>query len=371
MSVSRHEAVRVTDQHEIAVAFEFVAGIGDDAVVGGLDRRAFRHRQIDAVVLRAVRLGAEAGDDAALYRPAERLHGAGGLGGLGGGFRRLLRLGRRHASALRRNGRDLLARNDAGLGQLRRRQIRLTRYDRTRNRSDSGDLRRGDTRGRGLRRGLRYVARDDQTLARLDIGGVTDAVGLQQRGERHAMLARDGFGGFAMTDGDGRTAVPGPGALRRLRSGRDRTHRTGDVGLRISRLGVSRRGLLVGRRGLLVDGSRLGDRRARAVSAETRRAVRGTIAALIAVTVAGDSRRRARRRQRLGDDAAGRRGTRCDRTRDFLRWGLTAGGSRVTEASGVRTAGDRHTDQSEDGDTRQQPSRDVKTRHVVTHSYTK
>jgi hypothetical protein len=155
------------------------------------------------VVLRAVRLGTEAGDDAALYRPAERLHGAGGLGGLGGGFRRLLGLGRRHARALRRNGRDLLARNDAGLGQLRRRQIGLTRYDRARDRSDRGDLRRGDTRSGSLWRGLRYVARDDQTLTGLDIGGVTDAVSLQQRGERHAMLARDGFSGFAMADGDG------------------------------------------------------------------------------------------------------------------------------------------------------------------------
>jgi predicted AAA+ superfamily ATPase len=59
------EAVAVTDQHQIAVALELIAGIGDDAVFGRLDRRAFRHREIDAVVLQSVRRRTEAGDDAA------------------------------------------------------------------------------------------------------------------------------------------------------------------------------------------------------------------------------------------------------------------------------------------------------------------
>ena len=51
MGIGGDEAVGVADQHQIAVALELVAGIGDDAVLGGLDRRAFRHREIDAVVL--------------------------------------------------------------------------------------------------------------------------------------------------------------------------------------------------------------------------------------------------------------------------------------------------------------------------------
>ena len=51
MGVGGDVAVGVAHQHEIAVALELVAGIGDDAVLGRLDRRAFRHREIDAVVL--------------------------------------------------------------------------------------------------------------------------------------------------------------------------------------------------------------------------------------------------------------------------------------------------------------------------------
>ena len=71
------EAVGVAHQHEVAVALELVAGIGDDAVLGRLDRRAFRHREIDAVVLLPVRLRPEAGDDAAAHRPAEARHRGG------------------------------------------------------------------------------------------------------------------------------------------------------------------------------------------------------------------------------------------------------------------------------------------------------
>jgi hypothetical protein len=69
--VGRHVAIGVPDQHKIAVAFELVARIGHDAILGRLDRRALRHREIDAVVLLAVGFGTEAGNNAALYRPAE------------------------------------------------------------------------------------------------------------------------------------------------------------------------------------------------------------------------------------------------------------------------------------------------------------
>src|SRR5262245_43815704 len=71
MRIGGDEAVRVPHQHQVAVALELVARIGDDALLGGLDRRALRHRDIDAVVLLAVALRAEAGDHAALHGPAE------------------------------------------------------------------------------------------------------------------------------------------------------------------------------------------------------------------------------------------------------------------------------------------------------------
>ena len=71
MRIGRDEAIRVADQHQIAVAFEFVAGISNDAVIGGLDGRALRNRQIDAVVLRAVWFAAEARNYPALHGPAE------------------------------------------------------------------------------------------------------------------------------------------------------------------------------------------------------------------------------------------------------------------------------------------------------------
>ena len=100
VGVGRDPAVGVADQHEVAVALQLVAGIDHGAVLGRLDRRAFRHREVDAVVPLAVRLLAEAGDDAAAHRPAE----AGSLGGA------RLRSGRRErpgAAGLRRE-RDLL-----------------------------------------------------------------------------------------------------------------------------------------------------------------------------------------------------------------------------------------------------------------------
>src|SRR5712691_2637667 len=74
-------AVGVLDQDEIAVSLQLVTGIGDDTVLGGLDRGVLRHRDVDAVVLLAVRLAAKVGDHAALRRPAElQAAGRGGLG---------------------------------------------------------------------------------------------------------------------------------------------------------------------------------------------------------------------------------------------------------------------------------------------------
>jgi len=65
----------VADQNEVAVTFEFVAGISDDTVIGSLDWSAFRHRQINTVVLRPIRLAAKSGNDPTAHRPTERRHG--------------------------------------------------------------------------------------------------------------------------------------------------------------------------------------------------------------------------------------------------------------------------------------------------------
>ena len=71
VGIGRDPAVGVADQHEIAVALQLVAGIDDGAVLGRLHRAPFGHGKVDAVVALAVRLLAEAGDDAAAHRPAE------------------------------------------------------------------------------------------------------------------------------------------------------------------------------------------------------------------------------------------------------------------------------------------------------------
>jgi len=65
----------VADQNEVAVTFEFVAGVGDDTVIGSLDRSAFRYCQIDTVVLRPIRLAAESSNDPTAHGPTERRHG--------------------------------------------------------------------------------------------------------------------------------------------------------------------------------------------------------------------------------------------------------------------------------------------------------
>jgi len=56
---STDETVAVAHQDEVAVALELVAGVGDDAVLGGLHRGPLRDRDVDAVIVSAVRLGAE------------------------------------------------------------------------------------------------------------------------------------------------------------------------------------------------------------------------------------------------------------------------------------------------------------------------
>src|SRR5215470_14479125 len=63
MRIGGHEPVRMPDQNEIAVTFKLVAGIGDHAIFGSLDRRAFWNRKVDTVVLHAVWLGTERDND--------------------------------------------------------------------------------------------------------------------------------------------------------------------------------------------------------------------------------------------------------------------------------------------------------------------
>src|SRR5213080_2025818 len=60
MGIGGDVAVRVPNQNQVAVALELIARIGDDAVLGRLYRRAFRHRQVDAVIRLAIGLGAVA-----------------------------------------------------------------------------------------------------------------------------------------------------------------------------------------------------------------------------------------------------------------------------------------------------------------------
>src|SRR5262249_56446942 len=71
MRVGGDEAVAVAYQDQVSVAFELVARIGDDALLCGLHRRAFRHREVDAVIVLPVGLRPEARDDPAAHRPAE------------------------------------------------------------------------------------------------------------------------------------------------------------------------------------------------------------------------------------------------------------------------------------------------------------
>src|SRR5262249_21975116 len=71
MGVSGDVTVGMAHEYEVTVALELVTGIGHDPVFGGLHRCVLRHRDIDAVVLLAVRAGAVAGDHAAVGWPAK------------------------------------------------------------------------------------------------------------------------------------------------------------------------------------------------------------------------------------------------------------------------------------------------------------
>src|SRR6185369_7079172 len=73
----------------------------------------------------------------------------------------------------------------------------------------AGGCRRGS---RAMRRARGHVARNDQTLAGLDLGRAAEAVGLDDGGGRNAVAPRDGVDGLTVADRDRRPAVPGPGA---------------------------------------------------------------------------------------------------------------------------------------------------------------
>ena len=69
--VGSYPTVVVTKQHEIAVAFEFIAGVRDDARLRSMNFCAKRHGEIDAVVMRTVGTSTESGNDAARRRPTQ------------------------------------------------------------------------------------------------------------------------------------------------------------------------------------------------------------------------------------------------------------------------------------------------------------
>src|SRR4029450_10022564 len=99
MSVGGDIAVWMPHEDQVAVAFQLVARIGYHALFRRLDRRAFRNREVDAVILPAVRLWTEAGYDPALHRPSKRRQSTGGL-------RRLDGFGRTIGLRLLGGGRD-------------------------------------------------------------------------------------------------------------------------------------------------------------------------------------------------------------------------------------------------------------------------
>src|ERR1700686_5290638 len=47
MGIGGDITVGVPNQNQVAIALELISGVGDDAVLGSLHRRAFRHCQID------------------------------------------------------------------------------------------------------------------------------------------------------------------------------------------------------------------------------------------------------------------------------------------------------------------------------------
>src|SRR5262249_61312981 len=59
------------DQHQVAIAFELVAGIGHPPALGRVNLGALRHGDVDPVIVAAVGPFAEGGNEAAACRPAK------------------------------------------------------------------------------------------------------------------------------------------------------------------------------------------------------------------------------------------------------------------------------------------------------------
>src|SRR5215213_10002511 len=252
MGVGRDVAVVVPDEDELAVALHVRAGVGDGAVLGGLDRRALGQGDVDALVPARA---AETVDDPALRRPAEadrrggsgrrRLRGdaAGlrdlGLRHLGLGLRGLLldRLGRLRRGLLpglllRLRFCRVLLRLGRLCGQLLRLGLRglLLRLGRLRlafRALDELRLRLRRLRGGGTRRSGRTdaVDRNDDPLAGRDLRRVLEVVRRQDRGRRHIVAARQRVEALAGLDRNGGTALRRPAAGTGGDRGRRRRHR--------------------------------------------------------------------------------------------------------------------------------------------------
>ena len=221
------------DEYEVAVALQSIASVDNDAALGGPDRGAGRHGDVDAVVA----AGLEPLNDAAARRPAEFRLDAGRVG---------LRAGERNFR-FRRAGLDV-----AGRREFDRRLLALRRLARF----GIGDCRALNALGCRLRRvsggllgfgdGLvlrlrlggfrrpsvgnvvgvlflrlgRLSARDgvavrvidghDDVGARRYLRGVREAIGLQQRGGRNAVTGRERIQRLALGDDDRRAADRGP-----------------------------------------------------------------------------------------------------------------------------------------------------------------
>ena len=285
MGVGGDIAVGMANQNQIAIALQLVAGVSDDAVFGGLHRRALGHRDVDAVIGLAVGLGAVGGDDTAAHRPAEGRQRAGGIRSLDRGFRcgdflggrgglgetGLLHgfiggdagRGRGHHRAgggcghrsrcpqrrRRRAGnpvngghRDLAAELQAGIrcqaigaGQIGDRHIgttgnahqRIAAIDEV-NRSGgrcgrgSGDRHRTRRSGGHGGHGRSALARNHQALARRQRARALVAIGLQNCGRRHVVATRQRLQRIGGADDDLGTTVAGLAIGRRHRARRDR-----------------------------------------------------------------------------------------------------------------------------------------------------
>src|SRR5262249_27902896 len=173
VSIGRNEAVRVADQHEVAIALQFIAGVSDDAIIRRFDWRAFRDRQIDAVVLRAVGLAAKTGNDTTANRPTERRHGSARLRSLDHGV---------DLSGL------FFFRNVCSLYRGRARHLLQWHRPRLRNRRRRRRMRRCDRMA---------AARNGDLIADAELARSLQIVRTGQRREANASAARDAHERFA------------------------------------------------------------------------------------------------------------------------------------------------------------------------------